>query len=304
MKSAAYYSKQNHKANTLDTLNRQITNKKSQRTKQTPIDLKDNLNSFMPPSNAFKQNLQQPKRPDEPIFVIQQISSSDLGNVCSKKRPKEINYRSSQRSQAFFSDIASYRSYTEQRADRNLRVVKSNLRLQSQNSFDNRPIATASNVSAAPIVSTEYETKRNLTNTMRIINTGLQFYLIYKYVFDLCIKHTIYLITGDFFELEYLFLSIYGLIESLLIVVICLRREQQQESIKESKLKCLLLFSHILFYLLIGFIQLLNDMSPWNHKHYLRSMFDAEVTRYCVEMVLLLTLTAYELHVWHRLARN
>ena len=133
-----------------------------------------------------------------------------------------------------------------------------------------------------------------LYNYLEIFTIGLLVYLLYRNVFDLCIKHIFYFLATDYFNLEYIFLSIVSLFQiGLLLASLFYVYKYNDE--KTEVFACVTLASQLVAFSLFGFTQFFHNMTIWDHKFRLNILFDCELLKFIVELVFVCLLLTYKL---------
>ena len=91
---------------------------------------------------------------------------------------------------------------------------------------------------------------------------------IFKNLLELSIKHLVFLLTGSFFSIEFLLLTIFGFLQSLFLLKCHLGLKQNRHT---NILNCICYSIQVLMLVLIGIVQFLNDMTIWDHKYFLNN---------------------------------
>ena len=117
------------------------------------------------------------------------------------------------------------------------------------------------------------------------LSFGMTFYLIYKNIVELSLKHLVYLLTGTLFNKMVLFVLIYGLVHTLLLFICMygLKRTKNTEL-----LYCICYSIQILMFIIFGIVQLNNDMTIWDKIMLLNEHFTTEFVKYFFELLFLL----------------
>ncbi len=100
-------------------------------------------------------------------------------------------------------------------------------------------------------------------------------FLVHKHFFEIFLKHTIYFFydSGDSLCVEYLLVSIYGILQSAILLnsLINLIRSNQTDAELFWKKVTLVIGGQLLVFILIGSVQLVYNMSFWDHRHLLQN---------------------------------
>lgn len=133
-----------------------------------------------------------------------------------------------------------------------------------------------------------------LDNFFNFSFLGLLYYLFYKYLIDLFLKHLIYFIISlKFrFNLEYFLVIIYGLCHSLIIIFLYAKILSNSPRLEFFKL--LFLAVQLAVFILFGLVQFICGMNIWDHKYKIYAVFNAELTKFIIQLIWLLTASLFQ----------
>lgn len=109
-------------------------------------------------------------------------------------------------------------------------------------------------------------------------NLSLLFYLFYKFILELFLKHFIYLVISQNFNLEYFFVCLFGLCQSLLIFFIYYKNYTKKNNTK--LLKVIFFVFQMTFLFLFCLIQFSCRMSIWDHRYRLFIFYKTEIINF------------------------
>jgi hypothetical protein len=109
-------------------------------------------------------------------------------------------------------------------------------------------------------------------------NLSLLFYLFYKFIIELFLKHFIYLVISQNFNLEYFFVCLFGLCQSLLISLIYYKNYTKKNNTK--LLKVIFFVFQMTFLFLFFLIQFSFRMSIWDHRYRLFIFYKTEIINF------------------------
>jgi hypothetical protein len=129
---------------------------------------------------------------------------------------------------------------------------------------------------------------------LEIFMSGLLVYLLYRNLFDLCIKHMLYFIATEYLNLEYLFISFVSLFQ-IGLTLISLFYIYNYDVKKTEIYACITLASQLVALILFGFTQFFHNMTIWDHKFRLNILFSCELAKFLVELFFVCLLLTYKL---------
>ena len=132
--------------------------------------------------------------------------------------------------------------------------------------------------------ASKFEFKIFFLINIEYLSLGMTFYFIFKNLLDLSIKHLVYLITGSFFSMEFLLLTIFGFLQSFFLLKCHLGLKQNRHT---NILNCICYSIQVLMLVSIGIVQFLSDMTIWDHKYFLNNHFIIELIKYVFELFFL-----------------
>ena len=121
-----------------------------------------------------------------------------------------------------------------------------------------------------------------LKENIGYMSIGLTLYLIFKNLIDLTLKHLVYLLASDYFSFEYLFICLFGVLQSVFLFA-QLHDMFRRKTCTDAFYLAFYTIQLTLF-LGIGCVQFLSDMTIWDHKYFLNEHFFTELVKYLVEL--------------------
>jgi hypothetical protein len=229
----------------------------------------------------MKQNLKKVKHqwPPKNRFHIKRSSWSSFDSTNSLKK-KIISKKFDFNSHAEKAEKGRFKKKTPAKGTKKaLRPLKSN----------KKPTKRLKNTTKKTINKLKFD--RKIFNfkvfaliNMEFLSIGISVYFIFKNILDFSIKHLVYILKEPIFRKELLFLCIYGVLQSIFLLI-CLACPKQKRY--TNILYCICISNQFLMLVSFGSFQFSNYKTIWDLQYVLKNYFVPEIIKYIFEVYFL-----------------